>query len=67
MLTMDHGARNFLTLAGSASAIFTPVGQANALPYAGCEQSFAAVCVKSAVTGLDGNLEAHVFVILGGS
>ena len=64
---MDHGARNFLTFAGSASAIFTPVGQANALPYAGCEQSFAAVCVKSAVTGLDGNLEAHVFVILGGS
>ena len=67
MLTMNHGARDFLTFAGTASAIFAAIGQANALPYAGCEQSFAGICVKSTATGLYGNLEAHVFVILGGS
>jgi hypothetical protein len=67
VLTVNHRARNLLAFAGTTGAIFAAIGQANALTDAGCEQSFAAVCVKSTATWLDGNMEAHVFVILGGS
>jgi hypothetical protein len=64
---MHHGARNLLAFARTTRAIFAAIGQAYALANASRQQSFAAICVKSTATGLYGNLEAHVFVILGGS
>ena len=64
---MHHRARNLLAFAGTARAIFAAIGQAYALANAGRQQSFAAICTKSTATWLDGNLEAHVFVILEGS
>ncbi len=67
VFTMHHGARNFLALARTTSAIFAAVGQANALPNACRQQSFAVVSTESTATWLNGDLEAHVFVILGGS
>jgi hypothetical protein len=65
--TMHHRARNLLAFTGTASAIFAAIGEAYALANAGRQQSFAAICTKSTATWLDGNLEAHVFVILEGS
>ena len=67
VFAMDHGARNLFALARTTSAIFAAVGQANALPNACRQQSFAVVSTESTATGLYGNLEAHVFVILEGS
>jgi hypothetical protein len=64
---MDHGARNFLAFARAAGAVLAAIGQTNALADACCQQSFGAVCTKYTATGLNANLEAHVFVILGGS
>lgn len=64
---MHHGARNFLALARATSAIFATIRQANALSNTGRQQSFAAVSTESTATWLNGNLEAHVFVILEGS
>ena len=67
VFAMDHGARNLFALARTTSAIFATIGQANALSNACCQQSFAAVSTESTATWLNGDLEAHVFVILGGS
>jgi hypothetical protein len=67
MFAMNHSARNFFAFARTASTVFAAVGQANALPYACGQQSFAAISTEMTATWLYGNLEAHVFVILEGS
>ena len=67
VFAVNHGARNLLALARTTSAVFAAIGQANALANACRQQSFAAVSTESTATWLNGDLEAHVFVILGGS
>jgi hypothetical protein len=56
----------FLALARAASTIFTPIRQGNVLANGGGQNGFIGFNVKSAATGLNGDLECHTLSGLSG-
>jgi hypothetical protein len=60
-----HGSRDFFALARAAGPVFAAIGQANALANTRSQHGFTAIGLKTAPTGLNGNLKAHVWVSSG--
>ena len=65
MRAVHHRAFEFLAFAGAAGAVLAAVGQAETLADAGAEHGLAGLHGKGATARLNGNLECHLFGILG--
>jgi hypothetical protein len=57
-------ARNLFAFARTAGTVLAAVGHADALAQASGQQSFVRLCAESAATGLDRDVETHLWVSL---
>jgi hypothetical protein len=63
MVTVTNGALGHLTFAGAAGAIFTTIGQGNALPQGGLQNGFIWAGIKLFAASFQSNLvrQSHSF------